>query len=134
MAVVAAWRTGPAALLAAGTRWFAGCENRGWVWGVRWGGFRLAAKGLAFAQAELGGPVLGCRRAFGVAWRCRRVASDGKRRRGGLIGEDAGDGKRRSYWSNFGPHPPLVRMVEYAHRRHWVERFHEEAKELLGWD
>ena len=25
-------------------------------------------------------------------------------------------------------------MVEYAHRRHWVERFHEEAKELLGWD
>ena len=21
-----------------------------------------------------------------------------------------------------------------AHRRHWVERFHEEAKELLGWD
>jgi hypothetical protein len=54
MAVVAAWRTGPAALLAAGTRWFAGCENRGLVWGVSWGGFRLAAKELAFAQAELG--------------------------------------------------------------------------------
>ena len=24
--------------------------------------------------------------------------------------------------------------MEYAHRRHWVERFHEEAKGLLGWD
>ena len=29
---------------------------------------------------------------------------------------------------------PLVRMVEYAHRRYWVEQFHEEAKGLLGWD
>jgi SRSO17 transposase len=26
------------------------------------------------------------------------------------------------------------RLVEYAHRRHWVERFHQEAKGLLGWD
>jgi SRSO17 transposase len=25
-------------------------------------------------------------------------------------------------------------MVEYAHRRAWVEQFHEEAKDLLGWD
>ncbi len=69
-----------------------------------------------------------------VALRCWRVTSDGQRRIGWLIGEDASDGKRRYYWSNFGPHTPLVRMVEYAHRRHWVERFHEEAKELLGWD
>ncbi len=29
---------------------------------------------------------------------------------------------------------PLERMVEYAHRRHWVEQYHEEAKGLLGWD
>ena len=28
----------------------------------------------------------------------------------------------------------LERMVEYAHRRHWVEQYHEEAKGLLGWD
>jgi SRSO17 transposase len=69
-----------------------------------------------------------------VALRCWRVTSEGKRRIGWLIGEDASDGKRRYYWSNFGPHTPLERMVEYAHRRHWVERFHEEAKELLGWD
>lgn len=25
-------------------------------------------------------------------------------------------------------------MVEYMHRRYWVEQFHEEAKSLLGWD
>lgn len=73
-------------------------------------------------------------RAKVLAVRCWRVTADGKRRIGWLIGEDQSDGKRRYYWSNFGPHTPLVRMVEYAHRRHWVERFHEEAKELLGWD
>jgi hypothetical protein len=28
----------------------------------------------------------------------------------------------------------MERLMEYAHRRHWVERFHEEAKGLLGWD
>lgn len=73
-------------------------------------------------------------RAKGVALRCWRVTSDGKRRIGWLIGEDGSDGKRRYYWSNFGPHAPLERMVEYAHRRHWVEQYHEEAKGLLGWD
>lgn len=25
-------------------------------------------------------------------------------------------------------------MVEYTHRRYWVEQFREEAKSLLGWD
>ena len=25
-------------------------------------------------------------------------------------------------------------MIEYTHRRYWVEQFHEEAKSLLGWD
>jgi len=73
-------------------------------------------------------------RAQAVALRCWRVLSDGRRRIGWLIGEDGSDGKRRYCWSNFGPHTSLERMVEYAHRRHWVERFHEEAKELLGWD
>lgn len=69
-----------------------------------------------------------------VAVRCWRVTAEGKRRIGWLIGEDASDGKRRYYWSNFGPQTPLERMVEYAHRRHWVEQYHEEAKGLLGWD
>jgi SRSO17 transposase len=69
-----------------------------------------------------------------VAVRCWRVLSDGSRRVGWLIGEDSSDGKRRYYWSNFGPAVPLARLAEYAHRRHWVEQFHEEAKGLLGWD
>jgi SRSO17 transposase len=63
-----------------------------------------------------------------------RVTSSGRRRGGWLIGEDGSDVKRRYYWSNFGPAVALERMVEYAHRRHWVEQYHEEAKGLLGWD
>ena len=69
-----------------------------------------------------------------VALRCWRVRADGTRRIGWLIGEDGSDGKRRYYWSNFGPRMALEKMVEYAHRRYWVEQYHEEAKELLGWD
>jgi SRSO17 transposase len=69
-----------------------------------------------------------------VAVRGWRVTSSGGRRSGWLIGEDAADGKRRYYWSNFGADVTLERMVEYAHRRHWVEQYHEEAKGLLGWD
>jgi SRSO17 transposase len=73
---------------------------------------------------------------FGAV-RCWRVTSDGRRHLGWLIGEREAPGqeRRRKYsWSNFGPGEPLMTMVEYAHRRHWVERFHEEAKGLLGWD
>src|SRR4051794_12489937 len=76
----------------------------------------------------------GWMRARFVALRAWRVTSAGRRRVGWLIGEDASDGKRRYFWSNFGPDVALPRMVEYAHRRHWVEQYHEEAKGLLGWD
>jgi len=72
-----------------------------------------------------------------VALRCWRVTTDGQRHRGWLIGEDQGRHQRerwKSSWSNFGPQRPLSEMVEYAHRRHWVEQFHEEAKGELGWD
>jgi SRSO17 transposase len=72
-----------------------------------------------------------------AALRCWRVTSDGRRHLGWLIGERQAAGqepRRKYYWSNFGPAGPLTTMVEYAHRRHWVERFHEEAKGLLGWD
>jgi SRSO17 transposase len=69
-----------------------------------------------------------------VTERCWRVLPDGRRRVGWLIGEDSSDGKRRYYWSNFGKGVALGRLVEYAHRRHWVEQYHEEAKGLLGWD
>jgi SRSO17 transposase len=43
-------------------------------------------------------------------------------------------GDRAYYWSNFPPTPPLVVLVEYAHRRHHIERFHQDAKGELGWD
>jgi hypothetical protein len=69
-----------------------------------------------------------------VAVRCWRVRSDDTRRVGWLIGEDSSDGKRRYFWSDFGPHMALEKMVEYAHRRHWVEQYHEEAKGSPGWD
>src|SRR4051794_17670984 len=72
-----------------------------------------------------------------VALRCWRVTSDGQRHRGWLIGERQARGQRerwKAFWSNFGPQMPLSEMVEYAHRRHWVEQFHEEAKGELGWD
>jgi SRSO17 transposase len=65
------------------------------------------------------------------AW---RVTSDGRRRAGWLLAERLPDGKRKYYWSNFGPRALLEQSVEYAHRRHWVEQYHEEAKGLLGWD
>ena len=69
-----------------------------------------------------------------VALRAWRVTSSRHRRGGWLLGEDSSDGKRRYYWSNFRSNVALERMVEYAHRRHWVEQYHEEAKGLLGWD
>jgi SRSO17 transposase len=69
-----------------------------------------------------------------VAIGCWRKTAAGRRRLGWLIGEDAADGKRRYYWSNFRAGMPLEAMVEYAHRRHWVEQYHEEAKGLLGRD
>jgi SRSO17 transposase len=72
-----------------------------------------------------------------AALRCWRVTSDGRRHLGWLIGEREARGQaeqRRYYWSNFGPRAELARLVEYAHRRHWVEQYHEEAKGELGWD
>ncbi|MBV8268080.1 MAG: IS701 family transposase, partial [Planctomycetaceae bacterium] len=67
-----------------------------------------------------------------VACRGWRVTSSGLRRAGWLIGEEAADGRRRYSWSNFGPGMALEQMVESAHRRHGVERYHEEAQGLLG--
>jgi hypothetical protein len=55
---------------------------------------------------------------------------------GWLIGQRPtwGDGEWKYFWSNFPPTTPLATMVEYTHRRYWVEQFHEESKSLLGWD
>jgi SRSO17 transposase len=72
-----------------------------------------------------------------VALRCWRVDGDGMAHVGWLIGQRPSRGQtgdRKYYWSNFPAHTPLAVMVEYAHRRCWVEQYHEEAKELLGWD
>jgi SRSO17 transposase len=69
-----------------------------------------------------------------VAIRGWRTTAAGRRRIGWLIGEQTADGKRKYSWSNFRSGMPLESMVEYAHRRHWVEQYHEEAKGLLGWD
>lgn len=76
-------------------------------------------------------------RARFVALRCWRQTDTLRWVEGWLLGEvpprgQAGD--PRWYWSNCSPETPLIRLVEYAHRRHQVERFHQDAKTLLGWD
>jgi len=76
-------------------------------------------------------------RAKFVAIRCWRVDGDGTRHIGWLMGQRPGRGQAtdpKYFWSNFPADTPLAVMAEYAHRRAWVEQFHEEAKELLGWD
>jgi len=75
-------------------------------------------------------------RAKFVGMRCWRVDGDGTRHVGWLIGQrpTRGDGDWKYFWSNFPLNTPLAIMVEYTHRRYWVEQFHEEAKSLLGWD
>jgi SRSO17 transposase len=72
-----------------------------------------------------------------AAIRCWRVAGDGTRHLGWLIGQKPARGQSgdsKYLWSNSPAATSLARMVEYAHRRHWVEQYHEEAKEVLGWD
>jgi len=79
----------------------------------------------------------GWQRAKGLALRCWRVDGDGTRHVGWLIGQRPGrdqQGEWKYCWSNFSPATPLAVMLEYAHRRHWVEQYHEEAKTELGWD
>ena len=70
-----------------------------------------------------------------TAIRCWRAPSaEAARVAGWLIGERTSAGERKYHWSNFGEDASLEEMVEYAHRRYRVEKFHEEAKGLLGWD
>jgi SRSO17 transposase len=76
-------------------------------------------------------------RAKFLALRCWRVDGDGTRHVGWLIGQRPGRGQRgdwKYFWSDFPVDTPLAVLVEYAHRRHWVEQYHEEAKTELGWD
>jgi SRSO17 transposase len=76
-------------------------------------------------------------RAKFLALRCWRGDGDGTRHVGWLIGQRPGRGQHgdwKYFWSDFPAHTPLALLVEYAHRRHWVEQYHEEAKTELGWD
>jgi SRSO17 transposase len=76
-------------------------------------------------------------RAKVLALRCWRVDGDGTRHVGWLIGQRPGRGQTgdwKYFWSDFPANTPLAVLVEYAHRRHWVEQYHEEAKTELGWD
>jgi len=54
-----------------------------------------------------------------------------------LLVDDTGFAKQgapKYFWSSMGPQAPLATMLEYAHRRHWIEQYDEEAKQELGWD
>jgi SRSO17 transposase len=58
-------------------------------------------------------------------------------REGWLLGERPArdqQGEYKYYWSNLPATTPLEKLVEYSHRRHAIEQFHEEAKGELGWD
>lgn len=102
------------------------------------------ADNLVAAQAERAWATLrwkegsvGWLKARFIAIRCWRVDGQGARRSGWLIGQRPARGATgdwKYFWSNCPPHTPLGVMVEYAHRRHWVEQYHEEAKSELGWD
>ena len=72
-----------------------------------------------------------------VALRAGRISAEGEAHIGWLLGERAARGQpeeRKFYWSNLPASAPLEELVDYAHRRHAIEQFHEEAKEELGWD
>jgi SRSO17 transposase len=87
---------------------------------------------IAWSEGAKGGWRAKC-----LALRCWRVAGDGTRQVGWLIGHRPGRGQPgdgKYFWSDFPAHTPLPVLVEYAHRRHWVEQYQEEAKTELGWD
>jgi SRSO17 transposase len=72
-----------------------------------------------------------------VALRAWRITAEGEAHIGWLLGERAARGQpeeRKFYWSNLPASAPLEELVDYAHRRHAIEQFHEEAQEELGWD
>jgi SRSO17 transposase len=72
-----------------------------------------------------------------VAIRAWRITAEREAHIGWLLGERAARGQPEAYqfyWSNLPASASLETLVVYAHRRHAIEQFHEEAKEELGWD
>ncbi len=93
---------------------------------------RRAWQSIAWSEGDKG-----WWRAKFLALRCWRVDGEGTRHGGWLIGQRPGreqHGDWKYFWSNFPRRTPLKVLVEYAHRRHWGEQYHEEAKTELGWD
>ena len=72
-----------------------------------------------------------------VAVRAWRLTAEGEAHIGWLVGERAARGQaeeHKFYWSNLPASATLEELVDYAHRRHAIEQFHEEAQGELGWD
>lgn len=72
-----------------------------------------------------------------VALRAWRTLAGQRQQMGWLLGERPARGQTgewRYYFSTLPGDTPLKRLVELAHRRWPIERFHEDAKGLLGWD
>jgi SRSO17 transposase len=74
-----------------------------------------------------------------VAVRAYRTLDGERKTLGWLIGERPGYGQNRSsgdwkyYFSSFPADAQLEKMVEYVHRRWYIDRFYEDAKNELGW-
>jgi SRSO17 transposase len=72
-----------------------------------------------------------------VAVRAWRLTAEGEAHIGWLLGERAARGQPEEpkyYWSNLPASATVEELAAYAHRRHAIEQFHEEAKGELGWD
>jgi SRSO17 transposase len=79
----------------------------------------------------------GWRRKQFVALRAWRLRAQGEAHMGWLLGERAAQGQAEEhqfYWSNLPASATVEELVDYAHRRHAIEHFHEEAKGEWGWD
>jgi len=63
------------------------------------------------------------------------VTSDRDRHEGWLVVERATrrqPEERTYFWSKLPPDTPLDELADFAHRRHAIEQFHEEAEGELG--
>ncbi len=77
----------------------------------------------------------GLRKKF-VSLRVWRVLEGKCLTQGWLIGERPSNGQQgewKYYFSDFPPDAPLRQMVGYVHQRWQIDRFYQDAKQLLGW-
>jgi SRSO17 transposase len=72
-----------------------------------------------------------------VALRAWRLSAQGEAHIGWLLGERAARGQAEEHtgsWSNLPASATWEALVDYAHRRHAIEQFHEEVQGALGGD